>query len=254
MLQIALVAFGLLFAAASARQRCTWVLLTIFVLCCAALAATLTRASLVSLLVAAVVVAWIAAPRAWLRTAAIVGVIAGLALVSVWVRRERGLGLVARNDAGTQYRVLMWEDGIRLARQHPLLGVGMDSIKARWQPLGIRAYQRFPIKSHFHSTPIQIAAERGLPALLTWAALMAVYLRLGLQLWRRSLQESWWVRGISLGIFGASVGFLCSGFVHYNLGDSEVQMLFWFLMGTALALERILPRARPVPASQMAAP
>lgn len=246
MLQVALITLACFLVAAGSRQRGAWALLLIFVLFCAALAATVTRASFVSLLVAGVVAVWIAAPRRWVRTAAIASVILGVLLLSMFVRRERGLGLLARNDAGTQYRVLMWEDGVRLARQHPWFGVGIDTIKARWQELDIRAYQRFTIKSHFHSTPIQIAAERGLPALLTWAALAVVYLRLGFRLWRRSVHESWWIRGITLGIFAAAVGFLCSGFVHYNLGDSEVQMLFWFLMGTTLALDRLLPRQAPV--------
>jgi O-antigen ligase len=239
MLQVALLAFGLLVAAVAAHQPWRWPLLAAFILFCAALGATLTRASLLSLLLAGFAVVWLVVPRRWLRLAAVIAVVAGLACLSLWVRRERGLGLIARNDAGTQYRVLMWEDGARLASEHPLFGVGMDTIKTRWQQFGIRAYQRFPIKSHFHSTPIQIAAERGLLALAAWVVLLGLYFRLLWRLWRRSAGESWWERGVALGICGASLGFVCSGFVHYNLGDSEVQVLFWFLMGTAMALARM---------------
>jgi hypothetical protein len=38
---------------------------------------------------------------------------------------------------------------------------------------------------------------------------------------------------------GGTVGFFVSGFVHYNLGDSEVAMIFYLLMGLTLALERL---------------
>ena len=38
-------------------------------------------------------------------------------------------------------------------------------------------------------------------------------------------------RGIILGCFGGLIGFFTSGLVHYNLGDSEVAMVFYLLMG-----------------------
>jgi hypothetical protein len=46
------------------------------------------------------------------------------------------------------------------------------------------------------------------------------------------------VYGMSLGILGATSGFLLDSLVQYNFGDSEVLLLFWFLMGLALALRR----------------
>ncbi len=42
--------------------------------------------------------------------------------------------------------------------------------------------------------------------------------------------------GILLGALGALTGFFASSLVNYNYGDSEVAMLFWFLMGVALKL------------------
>ncbi|MEJ7711016.1 MAG: hypothetical protein WKF84_14410 [Pyrinomonadaceae bacterium] len=36
------------------------------------------------------------------------------------------------------------------------------------------------------------------------------------------------------------IGFVSSGMVHYNLGDSEVAMVFYLIMGVALVLERAL--------------
>jgi hypothetical protein len=46
------------------------------------------------------------------------------------------------------------------------------------------------------------------------------------------------VASISLGIFGATVGFLLSSLVHYNFGDSEVVMIVYFLMGLAVVMDR----------------
>jgi hypothetical protein len=97
---------------------------------------------------------------------------------------------------------------------------------------------------HLHSTPLQIAFERGLPALLVWAVWLFVYAR---TLWR-SLRgrladdagEGGWVeRGLLLGALGGLAGFVSAGLVHYNFGDSEVVMVFYFVMGLALAAARM---------------
>lgn len=237
--QEASLAWGLLLAATLARRRWKWALLLLFALTCATLGATATRASMVGCAVAGLVVLWLCIERPLLRSLSLVVVIALLLGASLLVRRERGLGMVATEDAGTNYRVLMWEDGVRLARQHPWFGVGMDTIKVQWRQLNIRAYQRYPLHSHFHSTPIQLAAERGLPALLIWITLLCLYIRMLWRLRRMVPAEDWFQRGTVLGILAATIGFLTSSLVHYNLGDSEVQMLFWFLMGLALALYRI---------------
>ena len=46
--------------------------------------------------------------------------------------------------------------------------------------------------------------------------------------------------GILLGAFGALVGFLVSSLVNYNYGDAEVAMMFWWLMGTSVAISEEL--------------
>ena len=46
-------------------------------------------------------------------------------------------------------------------------------------------------------------------------------------------------RGILLGCLGGTVGFFASSLVHYNLGDQEVAMLFFMLMGFGLKLMQL---------------
>jgi O-antigen ligase len=118
-----------------------------------------------------------------------------------------------------------------------LLGVGMDSIKRHWREWGMFEGGRIPV-GHLHSTPLQLAFERGIPTLVAWLLLLGLYARM---LWRLARQEDlddWVERGIALGALGGLVGFFASGMVHYNLGDSEVAMIFYFIMGLSLALER----------------
>ena len=240
LLQVALLAWGLLLAATIARNRFKWVLLIIFVLICATVGATVTRAALLSLCIAGIVTFWMVIPRGLPRAISIAAVVLLVAGTSLWVHRERGIGVLALRDAGTRYRMLMWEDGLRLIRQHPVFGIGMDSMKLLWPQYHLRAYTRFGFHSHFHSEPIQIAAERGLPALAAWVLLIILYLRILMRLVRRTTGAGWVLRGMALGMFGATLGFLVSSFVHSPLTDSLTQMTFWLIMGAAVAFDRIL--------------
>jgi O-antigen ligase len=91
---------------------------------------------------------------------------------------------------------------------------------------------------HMHSDYLQIALDRGVPTLVAWLILMGTY---AWTLWRtraRLANENWIGRGIVLGALGGLVGFMTSGVVHYNWGDSEVVMIFYLIMGLSLVVER----------------
>jgi hypothetical protein len=114
----------------------------------------------------------------------------------------------------------------------------MDTLKRRWRGWGMFDGGRLPW-GHLHSTPLQIAFERGLPALAAWLALLLLYARTAWRLARRAGGDEWVVRGLALGALGGAVGFFAGGLVHYNLGDSEVAMVFYIIMGLTLAADRL---------------
>ena len=176
------------------------------------------------------------ASRKWIITGFAVGL--PLVLIGLFIlQQSREVGFFDRQDLSTQYRQMMWNDGIRLwseTPRHLMVGVGMDSIQKHWQERGLFDKGWQPM-GHFHSTPIQLLAERGLPALLLWLSIPGIY---GLKLFRylrtvagEETSDAWISRGIVLGCLGGMIGFFTSGLVHYNLGDQEVAMVFFILMG-----------------------
>jgi hypothetical protein len=71
---------------------------------------------------------------------------------------------------------------------------------------------------------------------LIWLIILWLYGRI---LWRKVKDKSlveWRERGIILGCLGGMIGFFTSGLVHYNLGDGEVAMVFYLLMGLSVFL------------------
>jgi len=163
-----------------------------------------------------------------------------------WINQRRALTVFNTADPGTQYRLLMWRDSLKLIRAHPLVGVGLDSISGDWHRWDLEAYRRYPLHTHFHSTPIQFAVECGLPTLFAWLGLVIAYLVFLLRLARATRDKGWFAQGLALGILGEHVAFLLISLLQYSFGDAEAMVVFWFCMGLALALHRVLPDAGPV--------
>jgi O-antigen ligase len=212
---------------------------------CGALLLTLTRASWAGFLVSAFVVALVGAGRRTLLVVACAAIPLVIAAVFV-LHQKRQVGLVDASDQSTSWRLMVWRDGARILTSSPrnlLVGVGMDSLKRHWREWGMFDQGRQPW-GHLHSTPLQIAFERGVPTLLVWLAWLFVYALSLLRMLRRGAFESWVERGLVLGALGGLAGFLTGGLVHYNFGDSEVVMVFYFVMGLALAAERFARPAR----------
>lgn len=210
---------------------------------CLALLLTATRASQLAFMVSGFVMFVLGASRKWIVTGFAVGI--PLVLIGLFIlQQSREVGFFDRQDLSTQYRQMMWNDGIRLwseTPRHLMVGVGMDSIQKHWQEWGLFDKGWQPM-GHFHSTPIQLLAERGLPALLLWLSILGIY---GWKLFRylrtvagEETSDTWTSLGIVLGCLGGMIGFFTSGLVHYNLGDQEVAMVFFILMGIAVAVCR----------------
>jgi len=156
------------------------------------------------------------------------------------LQQKRNVGFFDKKDDSIAWRQKIWREGFNLLVSNPrhlAVGIGMDSIKSHWRAWGLFENGKLPL-GHMHSDYLQIALERGLPALLTWLLLLGTY---AITLWRtrrRIAEEDWLEKGIVLGALGGLLGFMTSGVVHYNWGDSEVVMIFYLIMGFSLVVNR----------------
>jgi O-antigen ligase len=139
-------------------------------------------------------------------------------------------------DPSNMDRVAMMKSGIRIVKDDPLTGVGPDMV--------IQAYPHYRDKTavnqlnpHLHNVPLQIAAERGLPALAIWIWFIAT-------LWRDFFRRR---RAANPSLSNAGlatiVAMLAAGLFEYNFGDSEFLMLFLVLVTLPYAAEWLPSRA-----------
>lgn len=165
-------------------------------------------------------------------------VIAFGALVVWQTRAENALSLT---DPSSSLRAQVARVGLSRIRLHPVFGHGMDAMKMHWNEWGFPGQDMI----HLHSTPLQLAFDRGLPMLVLWLWMMSAF-------WLDIASAEGKARdfgdtnsyGILLGSLGALTGFLISSLVNYNYGDGEVAMMFWWLMGMAMKinLSAVTPR------------
>jgi hypothetical protein len=205
----------------------------------AALLLTGTRASQGGFLISAAAIFLLGASRKVFLS--LIALALPLALVTfVYLQQTRNTGFVdSSNDSitSTSWRTTVWREGFDLlikSPRHLLVGVGIDAQKRFRCEWGLFANCTLP-PGHFHSTPLQIAVETGLPALFLWLLAVFLYGKTVLQTIKNYAEKSV-ERGILLGAFGGLLGFFVAGFMHYNLGDGEVAKIFYLITGIALAL------------------
>ena len=242
---IASLAVGIFLALSQKRNGTGLLLLVAIAGLVFALAMTVTRGSWIGFAFSVGVMLLLSASRRTvfiIAACAIPVVLAGVFLL----QQRRNIGFFDSNDQSTSWRQMVWREGFDLLvskPRHILVGVGMDSIKGHWREWGMFDNGRQPV-GHMHSNLLQISLERGVPALILWLLLFGVYLSM---LWRLIRRTTDFSRGLALGALGGAVGFFVSGLVHYNWGDSEVVMVFYFVMGLALVVARLVP---PAPQTQ----
>jgi len=120
--------------------------------------------------------------------------------------------------------VTMLRVGTRMIKAHPLTGVGPTLVEDRYREY-LPSSEPQHVNPHLHNVPVQIAAERGLPALATWIAFIAT-LMVGL-IRRLKIPEARLTAATAL---ASIVAMLAAGQFEYNFGDSEFLMLFLVLM------------------------
>ena len=242
---IAALCWGLLLASGCAMLGKRILLALIFAGLAASLWATVTRSYVLALLAACLAGVWITS-RWKIRALAAVGAVAVVLAGSFWIHDQRRLSWFNSREPGTEFRMMMWQASPRLVREHPLLGIGLDSVQMPGNRFNLEAYRVFPLRGgHFHSTYIELAVDCGLPVLGFWLWLMVDYFRHLRRLLRLSAQAKWFYRGLAVGMFASAVAFYLGCLVQYTLGDGEVMPLVWLFMGCSVVLYRMLQERKP---------
>ena len=156
-------------------------------------------------------------------TALLPVILAALFVVAPAGLSDRLTSTFDAQDPANQDRFAMIEIGARIVADRPLTGIGPNMVP--------RVYDQYrpdyainDVNPHLHNVPLQIAAERGVPALAAWAwfvvALVGALFRMFRQASRaapRPDQE----RMLAAAALAATAAMLAAGLFEYNFGDSN---------------------------------
>ncbi len=152
---------------------------------------------------------------------------------------DRAYSMFNLNDPTNRDRLAMMRAGTAIIKRYPLTGVGPNVV-----PLVYPTYRTAaavePNQPHLHNVPLQIAAERGLPALAVWCWFVAAT---ALGLWRKFRHDR--ARYLAAAGLGALAAALAAGFFEYNFGDSEFLLTLLILLTLPWAAAR--ESSAPVP-------
>jgi O-antigen ligase len=184
----------------------------------AALALTFTRSAWIGTCAG---IAFLFLLKGDLRLIAVLPMVAALFLVLAPPQiTNRFYSMFDAKDPTSVDRVTMLRVGMRMVRAHPLTGVGPTLVEDRYREY-LSASEPQHVNPHLHNVPMQIAAERGLPAVAVWIWLIVT---LGIGLIRQlSLPDTRFLAATALSCI---VAMLAAGQFEYNFGDSEFLMLF----------------------------
>jgi O-antigen ligase len=209
------------------RER-TWPALVIPALA-VALVLTFTRSAWVG---AAVGVGLLFALKDVRLTIALPVIVAVAFVLSPQAISARMISMFNLQDPTNQDRLAMMEIGSKMVADHPLTGVGPNMVPRLYEQYR-PAYAVNPVNPHLHNVPLQIAAERGLPALAAWLWFLIALALGGFRLFRRQARSP-----LAAAALAAVVAMLAAGFFEYNFGDSEFLMMFLVLATLPFASAR----------------
>ncbi|MGE3402494.1 MAG: O-antigen ligase family protein [Vicinamibacterales bacterium] len=198
-----------------------------------ALALTFTRSAWVGACAAAALVFILKDLRL---TAVIPVVVALMFAIAPDTIVDRMVSMFDLNDPTNRDRLAMVNTGTAMIADHPLTGVGPNMVERNYaqyrDPGGVNA-----TNPHLHNVPLQIAAERGLPALAVWAWLVVVMAAGLLRVFRSGGAPAGEKALAAAGIAGIGA-MLAAGLFEYNFGDSEFLMLLLVLVTLPFAAAR----------------
>lgn len=150
---------------------------------------------------------------------------------------DRVYSIFDLKDPTNRDRFAMLKSGAAMVEDHPLTGVGPDQVKTVYRQYRVPESVE-PLNVHLHNVPMQIAAERGLPALLVWLWFVVTVAR---DLYIRVQRRTGVTRTLAAGALSALCAMLGAGLFEYNFGDSEFLMLLLVVLTLPFAAERPEP-------------
>ncbi|MGQ9618800.1 MAG: O-antigen ligase family protein [Candidatus Aminicenantia bacterium] len=203
------------------KRKILWFFL--FLISIFSLLLTLTRSAWIGVIFGITLISILYRPKLILVLASIFLI---LALLSPEQIKKRFLSTFDLQDETVKERIYMAKAGIKIIFKYPLLGSGLDTAEILYKKF--KPPEAIRDAPHLHNNILQIGSELGIPALLAWFLFVYSSFVLNFKIWKISKDD--FTKFSSLAGVGVILSFFIAGLFEYNFGDSEVKMLFLYLI------------------------
>jgi len=138
-------------------------------------------------------------------------------------------------------RLSIYRNTLNMISHHPFIGVGVNTFSQNYfkyklpEPEGAKTGDSM----YAHNNFLQMAGETGILSVIVFLFLLTVAFKNCARIYRRL--EDDYLRVLVISLCGCMVAFLVNGLTETALYYSRVAMIFWFLMGFSLALDKFVP-------------
>jgi O-antigen ligase len=214
------------------RDRLRWLWAAAIPLAGVCLALTLTRSAWIGLVVAAAFILLLWKPKTLILLPVAVGLVFFLSPQPV---KRRALSIFSLESSSNQQRLQYVRAGIRIIKERPVFGTGPDTVDMVFQDpaYGLSVEARRNV--HLHNNIIQIAAERGIPTLAAW---LVFIIWAFISLWKFLKNRRSPVFPHAAAAAAVLLALVTAGLFEYNFADSEITVLFLYLLTVPFAASR----------------
>lgn len=191
---------------------------------------TMTRSAWMGLIVAML---FLGIFRNRILLAAVVVVITAGIILAPGKIRKRAFSMFTSDDLTTYTRLKMWNWGFKVAKDHPVVGIGPNNINK----LKLTGWREYPLEDmvqedmvHQHNNFMQYLVTLGIPGLLIFIWLIAMVFKLLISTLLKYKQDPKY-SGALWGVLAVFIAFNVTGLFEYNFLDSEIILIIFFLIG-----------------------
>lgn len=148
--------------------------------------------------------------------------------------------LAGKKSSTWEARLTIWRIGWQLIKERPILGTGLIDLGELYQSKRSaednRLHGRTRRVGHLHNNFIHITATTGVIGLLAFSYIWFVAIKFLYRL-KKKIPETG--NAILRAMLTIVTAFLINGMAEWNFGDSEVVTIIWFVLGMAVAMNKL---------------
>ena len=156
--------------------------------------------------------------------------------IKVWAKSVNYNPIILLTD---EVRLSIYRNTVHMISEHPFIGVGINTFSknyGKYKTAAAEAKMETPDTIYAHNSFLQMGGEMGLLGLGTFLIFLFFVLKSIWLAFKRNTDP--FLKAFSISVFAAIIAYLINGLTETSLYYARLVMIFWFLIGVGLALNR----------------